>query len=435
MASQRHLKLSTCCKKMTSVTRNHLQSIKQQITAMPLAMWTAGGFLLGYMCFFLVPVFFSANVMQFFQQAPALEPIGVDLRQMLSYSHAWWVQHQSPYIGFNLYPPLASVLFTPLLALDFPLAYRIVTLISLVCFITSTILLSRGVGEKTPASPLLVLFLTSGLFSYGFQFEIERGQFNLLAMFPCFLAVWLFHHKPNRRLWAYGLFSLSVQLKVFPFIFILLLVDDWRDWKGNLRRFTWLGLVNFFLLFILGGRVFIDFLRALASQTLYPAIWQGNHSIRCFVTQQIDFAVEQGWAQAANYAPAAQLFFLACLGGCLLLILWHAYRQNHASINPHLLLACTLGALLIPSVSHDYKLSILIPPAACLFVHESRLEGAQHPVIGLLYGVFAFVYSSTLFSYTFKPPFLQNNFPALLVLLILTTILSGISRNGFEPGD
>ncbi len=412
------------------MTRNRLQSIEQQIAAMPLVTWTAGGFLLGYICFFLVPVFFSANVMQFFQQAPALDPIGVDLRQILSYSHAWWVQHESPYIGFNLYPPLASVLFTPLLALDFPLAYRIVTLISLACFITSTLLLAGSAGEKKTASPLPVLFLTSGLFSYGFQFEIERGQFNILAMFLCWLAVWIFHHKPGRRLWAYALFSLSVQLKVFPFIFILLLVDDWRDWKGILRRFAWLALVNFFLLFILGVRVFIDFLRALASQTLYPAIWQGNHSIRCFVTQMTDYAVSQEWQWAAHYASAMQLFFLACLGLCLLVILWQAYRQNRVGVNPHLLLACTLGALLIPSVSHDYKLSILIPPVAGLFVSESRQEGAQQSMpVRLLYGVFAFVYSSTLFSYTFKPPFLQNNFPALLVLLILTTVLSGMSKH------
>jgi hypothetical protein len=147
------------------------------------------------------------------------------------------------------------------------------------------------------------------------------------------------------------------------------------------------------------------------------------------VTQLVDFAVEQGWTQVANYASAAQLFLLACLGICLLLIIWHAFRQNRAGINPHLLLACTLGALLIPSVSHDYKLSILIPPVVGLFVHESRLEGVQqYPAVRLLYGVFALVYSSTLFSYSFKPPFLQNNFPALLVLLILTTILSGISK-------
>ena len=416
--------------------RNRLQSIKQQIASMPLVMWTAAGFFTGYICFFLIPVFFSANVMQFFQQAPALDPIGVDLRQMLSYSHAWWVQHQSPYIGFNLYPPLASVLFTPLLALDFSLAYRLVTLASLLALIAGTLLLSRSAGEKTALTPLLVLFLVSGLFSYGFQFEIERGQFNIIAMFLCFFAIWLFHYKPGRRMWAYALFTLSVQIKVFPFIFILLLVDDWRDWKGIVRRFAWLSLVNFCLLFILGGRVFIDFLRALASQTLYPAIWQGNHSIRCFVTQMVNFAVEQGWTQAANFASAAQLLFLACLGGCLLVILWRAWRQNQVGVNPHLLLACTLGALLIPSVSHDYKLSILIPPVAYLFVHESRQEESQqHPVVGLLYGVFAFLYSSTLVSYTFKPPFLQNNFPALLVLLILTAVLSGITRRDIEPGE
>jgi len=94
-----------------------------------------------------------------------------------------------------------------------------------------------------------------------------------------------------------------------------------------------------------------------------------------------------------------------------------------------LLLACTIGALLIPPVSHDYKLSILAAPVAILLSEmSSYTEGAirspRHFLTMMLVFILSFAYSTTLFSYTNKPLFMAYNFPALMTMLLVTTCLS-----------
>ena len=124
--------------------------------------------------------------MTFPEYIPAIDPIGVDLQQMLSYSDSLFTAKQTPYIGFNLYPPLASVLFIPLLTVKFSLAYRIVTLVNIISYVLMTLVLVLRIGKERQVSSLLMLIFITGVFSYGFQFELERGQFNVIATFTCF---------------------------------------------------------------------------------------------------------------------------------------------------------------------------------------------------------------------------------------------------------
>jgi hypothetical protein len=370
--------------------------------------------------------------MQFFQVVPAIDPIGVDLKQMLSYSESWFFNKQTPYIGFNLYPPLASVLFTPLIFVKFFWAYKIITFINVFCYVMSTFIFPLRVEKEKHATGLLVLIFITGLLSYGFQFELERGQFNIIASFLCFLAIWIFHFHNKYRLLAYILFALSVQLKIFPFIFIVMFINNWQDWKSNIKRILILALVNFLLLFIMGPTVFIDFIEAILAQTVYPAIWQGNHSIRSFVAFFSTSTGNQGWLWGNQYDKTAQFLLLAGTLICILIIIFQAYRQNEQGVNPLLLLACTIGALVIPSVSHDYKLSILAAPVALLFssgrffgnVNSSRI---RLTLIGLLL-IFSASYSSTLYSFTNKPFILSNNLPALIIMLLVVTILSIVTK-------
>ena len=170
---------------------------------------------------------------------------------MLSYSNSWFVARQTPYIGNNLYPPLASVLFTPFLALDFSWAYKIVTLVSVFSYIMITFIFPLRISKEKRASALLMLVFISGLLSYGFQFELERGQFNVFTVFICFLAIWIYHFHPRYRFLAYILFTLSVQLKIYPFIFIVMFISNWQDWKNNLKRLLILAFSNFALFFML----------------------------------------------------------------------------------------------------------------------------------------------------------------------------------------
>ena len=56
----------------------------------------------------------------------------------------------------------------------------------------------------------------TGLTSHGLQFELERGQFNVVAISLCLLAVYIFHYQVKYRHFGYLLFLVAVQLKVYP---------------------------------------------------------------------------------------------------------------------------------------------------------------------------------------------------------------------------
>lgn len=400
---------------------------------LPIVAYVMLCFSVSYLLFFVRPVFFnSSHVMQFFQYVPAINPIGVDLKQMLSYSESWAIAGHTPYIGANLYPPLATILFTPLLSLDFFTAYRIVTLITLLSFAGTTLLIPLWVSKERNPSSLLVLLFVTGIFSYGFQFELERGQFNVFAFLLAFLAIYIYHYHHKYRYIAYLLFSISIQLKIFPAIFIVMFVKDWRHWKGDLKKILAISTCNFVALFILGLPVFADFLRALRAQTLNPYIWIGNHSIKSFVSLFMTQAI--GKLQLSDYRWLAEVMLLASVGTCILLIMLRAYQQKAVGMNRYLFLACTLGALLIPPVSHDYKLAILPSAIAIALCNGALNTGSQGERLFsiLLVTMISFAYSLTLFSYTNKPIYFQNNLPALFAILLAVTVLSMVDKSGLK---
>jgi Glycosyltransferase family 87 len=397
------------------------------------------GFLITYLLFFIWPIFLnSEHFMTFFKYVPRFNPIGIDLKQMLSYSESWFILKQTPYIGQNLYPPLASVFFTPLLMVDFPTAYAIIVILNVACFIFITFIFPWRMSEGKHLSPLLILFLVSGLFSYGLQFELERGQFNLIAMFFCITSIWIYHRHDRYRYLAYFLFSISIQLKIFPAIFIVMFIKDWKDWKNNIKRLASIIIFNFALLFVLGPQVFVDFLKAIRVQAVNPFVWFGNHSISSFIGL---FQVYGGkspnkFSWVTTYSGLIQFLLLGFVAVCILIIILQAYRRQHKGINGYLLLACTVGALVIPPVSHDYKLSILVAPVAAFScVTYENYNHRLRVIVTFLTLVFSLAYSSTLFSYTNKPTILGNNLPALLALLFITTGFSLMAKPDHEPNS
>lgn len=415
-----------------TMNKSRIQSLSQLFLKTTPLTWILLGFLISYLFFFVRPIFLTSQFMQFPEYVPAKGFIGEDLLQMLSYSESWLIAKQTPYIDRNLYPPLASVLFTPLLGMEFSTAYKIVTIVNVFLYIMMTLVLPLQISKARQISPVLILIFITGLFSYGFQFELQRGQFNVMAMAACFTAIWIFHSHKNHRYLAYILFTISIQLKVFPAIFIVMFVSDWHDWKQNIKRFVGLGAVNFALLFILGPSVFVDFLRAIKAQSVNPSIWNGNHSIRSFVTSVSNTASEHGWTWVNDHSGWVQFALLVIIAVCIFLIMIQAHRQKQNGVNSHLLLVCTIGALLIPPVSHDYKLSILAAPVAILFsdmssFSEGVIRSRRHIIIMILVFTLSAAYSTTLFSYTNKPLMLANNLPALFTMLLATTCLSIMS--------
>jgi hypothetical protein len=418
------------------MSKNKLQQDSNKNLASSSSLkYVLAGFLITYLLFFICPVFLnSAHLMQYYAVVPRETPIGIDLKQALSHSEELFIAKTSPYTGSSLFPPLTYILFGPLLAVDLPKGYLIITIISIICYIFITFLFPLWTNRQKPLSPLLILFFVSGLFSYGFQFEIERGQFNVITMFLCLVSIWIYHYHHKYRYLAYSMFSLSIQLKVYPAIFIVVFIRDWKDWKNNIKRFLGLGACNFALLFILGPRIFVDFVIRVKAHMTDPFIWIGNHSIRSFET--LAASTRFSW-WAKEDSGLAQVLLFAFVAVCIFLIMVQAYRQKQDGINPYLLLACTIGAMLIPSESHDYKLSILAAPVAMAFHNNYFAKIAEYRsrrLISLLIFLFSVVYSTTLYPYNLKPHtlWLLNNFPALMILLFITTVFSFMTKPGNE---
>ena len=177
--------------------------------------WLVISLVLCYSFLFVYPSFFNADLtFSPFETFPRLDPIGMDLQFNLDFSRAW-LMDGSPYVGSNYYPPLETVVFSPLTLLDFSTAYRIVTLLSLSSFVGLFILILRFKKGSLFRSGWTAAILFLSLFSYGVLFELERGQFDLIAMFLCIAAIYLFHFHPRFRIAAYLLFCMAVQFKVY----------------------------------------------------------------------------------------------------------------------------------------------------------------------------------------------------------------------------
>jgi hypothetical protein len=261
------------------------------------------------------------------------------------------------------------------------------------------------------------------------QFELERGQDNIIAFTLVVLAIYLFHYQESFRHLAYLLFSVSIHLKIYPAIFILMFIKDWHDWKGNLARFACLGTFNVALLFVLGPSMFVDFFRAITNYT--DIVWSRpyNMSIKSFVYalvhQEVMPLSSSFVLWLGQNLSLAELSFMVLFLLCLLAVVVKAYRNNKCLINYDLFLVCIIGAMIIPSVSIDYKLPLLALPLALALSRRSMQSGGLRRVgVILLIIIVSMAYSVTLFPFIDKPVILANSLPMLLVILVSITMLN-----------
>ena len=172
---------------------------------------------------------------------------------------------------------LTLIFFAPFSFISYETGYQILVGIILICYLFTTLILPRWLNPHKDTSAFAMLLFVSGLVSYGFQFELERGQWNLIAFAFSLAAIYIFHKQTKYRWLAYFLFSLSVQLKLFPAIFIFSLIDNFSDWKHNLKRIIGLGVINIIALFLFGINPVLDTIKSL--QQIFPA---GRIPLRSF---------------------------------------------------------------------------------------------------------------------------------------------------------
>ena len=209
---------------------------------LPLMVWILLGFFITFILFFVIPIFLDpSQTMQFSKYILTITPIGNDFRDIVFSSSTWIQTHNVP---VTLYPPFVLFFFAPFIFFSPETGYKIITLIIIACYILITLFLPKRINKSNGVSAFLILILVTGIFSYGFQFELERGQWNVVAIAFCLTAIYVFHNYPRYRWLAYLMFSISVQLKLFPAIFVFVLIEDWSDWKNNIKRVVGLGILN-----------------------------------------------------------------------------------------------------------------------------------------------------------------------------------------------
>lgn len=341
---------------------------------------------------------------------PAIWPSGVDLRQMLSYT-ARLGAGESPYVGANLYPPLAAVLFHPLLLLTSASALALLCGLSLLAW--AGLAFAIPVRASLDPDPFVVAACgLAGLFSPALLFELERGQWNAIATAAALAGTAIFRARPKLAVPALALLTLGIQLKLYPAVYVLLLRRSGEPLGRSAGRLATLAVVNFALFFVLGPSVFLDFLAGVREQSLRPSTWPGNHSIRSFVLETASLS------NFAAFTQAALVLFLVAA------VLSSAPSADSTDLlPPRLLLTLTLTALLLPAQSHDYKL-VLLPGPLALFIGTFSPPGTSVLRFRrlVLAGAMGAAFATTLVPYGLKPAILGNNAPALLFLLAATTL-------------
>lgn len=395
---------------LEGTTHRITRMLQQKFVEQPVHVWVFTGFLFTFVVFFL-HFFLTANgQLDFPEPVLSSEPVADDLRKFLGYSTSTLLQ--GTYIGN--YPPFPLLFFFPLSFLDFRLAYSLLTLLTFGSFVFATFVFPSLVSAKSDKLTTIFLLGVAALFSYGFHWELENGQFNLLAFAFVLASIYLFYHRPKSRWAAYILFTVALQLKLWPGIFILLFVTN--DWKASLKRVGGLLLANLAGLFVLGPQVFMEFLRGIARDSDY--LWIGNHSIKSFLTT----LAESG---TVVNVPLWSAILLGVTILAIALVGLTAWRRNSQGLDVHLLLACTLGALLIPSISNDYKLPIL---AASTLVYLTSITVPKIKTQRALYAVTCLLitigYTATTYSLGLRPDFLRSSTLILLLMLIVVLISS-----------
>ena len=348
-------------------------------------------FLAAYFLFYFIPTFCVTDSMSYFEGVPKAKNLGLDFFATLKMSLN---EYMIPY------SPLGKLLFPIVAKSDWGNNFYFITLLTLVATAVSfgLVVVVAKLENKWLFFSLLILYATS----YGFLFEIERGQWNILAISLVLAAIFL--SRKGMIILPAILFGLAVSLKLYPILFAPALIKDYSKIKDALKMVLAVCVTNVILFLILGLSIFKWYYRIMTKYSDIKTSWIGNHSLTSF-----NIMYGYTWIK-----PIVIILFMVIIA---YFVFRNFKNQLHNSL-PHFLSILALTSCVLPSVSHDYKLSILgffIPLVIC-----------RHKEVNIFSGVVllitTFAYFSTLYSYVnfyyFNVYILESKFLMLLSLVI-----------------
>jgi hypothetical protein len=308
---------------------------------------------------------FSKMIWTYIKMIPVETPFGLDYRD------GWYLPAQQILHGGNVssisqYPPLVSVLAIPL-AWIFSEQTGYFIQVGILCILTlASLFLSLkvalevfplGLNHDRVKTIIYVLFLVFAFYhftSYGFAFSIERGNYDIYAIFFSLLSIWCLVKKPE-QIWLQVLFlSIAIHLKLYPAILILPLI-----WKHKWKIILPTIVLNLALFFILGPAEAVGFVQKITTTIQSPPMTTVNHSTTAFITFLMDNLNGSGTQLSWAMRWVIRLLpILIYLGECLWLLPGGYTREKAVW-----LFICSVPLMnMIPEVSYDYKTVILTAP-------------------------------------------------------------------------
>jgi hypothetical protein len=404
---------------------------------LPVIVWVLIGFLIVFLLYFVRPMFFddSRKLSYFVHYLPALDPIGNDLNYNTQ-AITLWLQGKSPYeLAYQFYPPLYHIVFAPILLFGTQEKYFLMTGLTLLSFGSLFFLLWR---KKTNSHDVFLFFFLTGLISYGMQFELERGQFNVLALLLAITGIWLYHNFPSFRLLAYTLWTVATHIKLYPGIFLLTFFSRCKTWKENLITLLQLGSLNVAAFLVLGYKVFLQFVNSVITESrnsmwVLPDKQPINHSIHAFIDKLAKNNDGELPAKLAEWLGSSGswmgFILLAIIILCSIIIIWRTLQNRPNLLHADALMLFILLGFLLPSVSIDYKLVLLAPGLAVVLANHTLPESHWQKVLFIgLTTLISAAYSLTLVPYQYRSGLLITAFPMLFTILLCLAGLNLLNK-------
>ncbi|MDQ3441002.1 MAG: DUF2029 domain-containing protein, partial [Planctomycetota bacterium] len=210
--------------------------------------------------------------------------------------------------------------------------------------------------------------------TYPILFVLERGTPELIIL--ALMSGGLYLLRAGRWGWAAVLFALATHLKLYPLIlgsFVLL--------RGGPRATLWFIAMVLALFPVLGVEALRDFADTLTGTIVDPTrwIWPGNHSIRSFA----QWAAQEDWfpRKYINLISLAVNLALLAVFVAFLLATYAARGERPGGrfgVRELALIGMAFALMsLVPTFSHDYKLTIQFVPFLLLITSTEADDAAR----------------------------------------------------------
>jgi hypothetical protein len=242
-------------------------------------------------------------------------------------------------------------------------------------------------------------------------------------------AIYLYHSSLKGKTLSYLLLTCAAQLKVYPLIFIFGLFDSKKTWKKNFVQQTFFLIINFLLFFALGfdkaKHFFYTMFNKMGGGSYNREV---NMSLSCYFSLATS-VLDKITGHSFMIIQSFKIIILLFLGGSFCYLVWKIYTGKLKGLSADYILASTILTLLLPGVSHDYKLSYLAGPFV-FYIYKNH-KRINNYVLYILY----FLFCSTLWHFWDhkQGAFLLNilfkvNTPALVTIYFIVIFLNVRSR-------